>query len=179
MKRTARKLLVYAVVFLAGIAVNLWYGSQKQGFHEDEIYSYWSSNRTAGINWPDRDWMDTQALTDEMVVLPGEEFHYGLVRTVQSWDVHPPLWYDLLHTACSLRPGVFSKWLGIGVNLVGWALCYLLLLGIMRTARMPHRFAAGFLALWALNPVAISGVLFIRMYEWLTVFVLACLFLHL
>ena len=173
------KCLVYLCVFLAGIALNLWYGTQKQGFHEDEIYSYWSSNRTAGIGWPDRDWMATQAMTDELVVLPGEGFRYGLVKTVQSWDVHPPLWYDLLHTACSLKPGVFSKWFGIGVNLAGWGLCFLLLLGIMRTLRMPHRFAACFLALWVLHPLAVSGVLFLRMYEWFTVFVLTCLLLHL
>ncbi len=175
----AGKLLVYLCILLIGLGLNLWYGSQKQGFHEDEIYSYWSSNRTAGISWPDRDWMETQAMTDELVVLPGEGFRYGMVKTVQSWDVHPPLWYDLLHTACSLRPGVFSKWFGIGVNLAGWCLCFLLLLGIMRTRKMPHRFAACFLTLWALHPLSVSGVLFLRMYEWLTVFVLACLLLHL
>ena len=173
------KIILYLLIFLAGIAVNLWYGTQKQGFHEDEIYSYWSSNRTAGISWPDRGWMDTQALTDEMMVLPGEGFRYGMVKTVQSWDVHPPLWYDLLHTACSLQPGVFTGWSGISVNLAGWALCFLLLIGIMRTCRMPHRFAVCFLALWSLHPLTVSGVMFIRMYEWLTVFVLTCLLLHL
>nr|MCR5674774.1 hypothetical protein [Lachnospiraceae bacterium] len=171
--------IIYASILLLGIAMILFFGTRKQGFHEDEIYSYFSSNRTAGVAWPDREWMDTQTLTDEMVVLPGEGFRYGLVRTVQSWDVHPPLWYDILHTACSLVPGTFTKWTGIGVNLAAFVLCYFLLLAICRECRLSHRFTALFLLLWAIHPLTVSAAMFIRMYLWFTVFVLACAWLHL
>ena len=31
------------------IIVLFYYGSRKAGFHEDELYSYYSSNKTAGL----------------------------------------------------------------------------------------------------------------------------------
>ncbi|MCR4763338.1 MAG: hypothetical protein K5696_07390 [Lachnospiraceae bacterium] len=179
--RQGRWMMIPALMLIlaAGVCVILWFGAQKQGFHEDEIYSYYSSNRTAGIAWPDREWMDTRTMTDEFVVLPGEGFRFGLVKTVQSWDVHPPLYYDLLHAACSFYPGLFSKWLGIGVNLIAYVLCFLMLVAICRECRLSDRFTAFFLFLWAIHPLTVSAAMFVRMYFWLTFFVLSCLFIHL
>lgn len=157
----------------------LYFGNKKAGFHEDEYYSYYSTNRTAGLREPDREWVEREDFYDEFVVKEGEGFRYGLVATVQSWDVHPPFFYFILHTACSLFPGVFSKWLGIGVNILAFVINFLLLiwLGDMVTNRnKPLTFAIT--AAYGFNAVIISGVMFIRMYEWLTVFVLLCACLH-
>ena len=30
---------------------------------------------------------------------------YDMVKIMQSYDVHPPLYYMILHTVCSLFPG--------------------------------------------------------------------------
>ena len=177
-----RRLLAVLAVFMilaAGILTVIHFGQEKQGFHEDEVYSYFSSNRTAGLAWPDHVWLDTQTMTDECVVLPGEGFRYQLVHTVQSWDVHPPLYYDLLHTVCSLVPGVFSKWTGIGLNLAAYVLCFFLLLALCRQLRLPRRISLLILLVWAIHPMTVSAAMFIRMYLWLTVFVLLCLLLHL
>ncbi len=157
----------------------LYYGGKKAGFHEDEYYSYYSSNRTAGLFEPDREWAARDTYRNEFVVLEGEGFNYSLVATVQSWDVHPPFFYFLLHTACSLFPGIFSKWLGIGVNLFAYIINFFLLawLAYMITDRNK---TLTFLvsAAHGFNAVIISGVLFIRMYEWLTLFVLLLACLH-
>lgn len=157
----------------------LYYGGKKAGFHEDEYYSYYSSNRTAGLFEPDREWVDRDTYRNEFVVLEGEGFNYSLVATVQSWDVHPPFFYFLLHTACSLFPGIFSKWLGIGVNLFAFVINFFLLawLAYMVTDRNK---TLTFLvsAAHGFNAAIISGVLFIRMYEWLTLFVLLLACLH-
>lgn len=157
----------------------LYYGGKKAGFHEDEYYSYYSSNRTAGLFEPDREWAARDTYRNEFVVLEGEGFNYSLVATVQSWDVHPPFFYFLLHTACSLFPGIFSKWLGIGVNLFAFVINFFLLawLAYMVTDRNK---TLTFLvsAAHGFNAAIISGVLFIRMYEWLTLFVLLLACLH-
>lgn len=172
-------LAAFALLFCAQIMTMIYFGNKKVGFHEDEYYSYYSTNRTAGLYEPDREWVDRDEFRNEFVVLHGERFRYALVAAVQSWDVHPPFFYFLLHTVCSLFPGVFSKWLGIGVNLLAFCLNFALLswLAYMVTG-CSKRLAWMVTAAHGFNPVIISGVMFIRMYEWLTVFVLLCACLH-
>ena len=73
---------------------------------------------------------------DEFRVLKGEGFRYGLVKQIQSWDVHPPMYYWVLHTVCSMFPGTFTKWTGLGINLIFhgislWLIMYLTQLLLM------------------------------------------------
>ncbi|TCL59450.1 hypothetical protein EDD76_104187 [Kineothrix alysoides] len=167
------------VLLCLQVLLVLYYGGKKAGFHEDEYYSYYSSNRTAGLYEPDREWLDKDTYRNEFVVLEGEGFNYSLVATVQSWDVHPPFFYFLLHTACSLFPGIFSKWLGIGVNLFAYAVNFFLLAWLTYMVTDRNKILTFLVsAAHGFNAVIISGVLFIRMYEWLTLFVLLLACLH-
>ena len=176
-KKNITNLIAAFLILAAGIVLCLYFGMQKEGFHQDEYYSYYSSNRTAGLYTPDREWVDTDTILNEFEVLPGEGFNYSLVATVQSWDVHPPLFYDLLHTACSLYPGHFSKWYGIGVNMCAFILCFLALYALLgKLTSNPVRILI--LAAWTLNPMTISCVMFIRMYMLLTFFIFMCAYLY-
>ncbi|MDE7283874.1 MAG: hypothetical protein K2N85_09900 [Lachnospiraceae bacterium] len=168
-----------ALLLCTQIITIMYFGSKKAGFHEDEYYSFYSTNRSAGLFEPDREWMDKDTIRNEFVVLQGERFRYSLVATVQSWDVHPPFFYFILHTVCSFFPGVFSKWLGISVNMIAFCLNFVLLswLAYMVTGRN-RGLTLMVAAIHGFNPVIISGVMFIRMYEWLTVFILSCACLH-
>lgn len=181
-----RKRLLWGGAFLLLLLLQLllliYYGSRKSGFHEDEFYSYYSTNKTAGLFVNDREWIDRDSYRNEFVVLPGEQFRYGIVKQMQSWDVHPPLYYYILHTVCSLFPGVFSKWLGIAVNLTAFVPCFFLLAGIVYEIAGKEEKGArlAFLTclLWGGSAAVISGVMFIRMYQWMTLFVLLCAWLH-
>ena len=181
-----RKRLLWGGAFLLLLLLQLllliYYGSRKSGFHEDEFYSYYSTNKTAGLFVNDREWIDNGSYRNEFVVLPGEQFRYGIVKQMQSWDVHPPLYYYILHTACSLFPGVFSKWLGIAVNLTAFVPCFFLLAGIVYEiagkGEKGERLAFLTCLLWGGSAAVISGVMFIRMYQWMTLFVLLCAWLH-
>lgn len=178
-KKTWIWLSAMGAVLLMQVLVILYFGARKTGFHEDEYYSFYSTNRTAGLYEPDREWMDRESIRKEFVVLEGERFRYGLVAAVQSWDVHPPFYYFILHTACSLFPGVFSKWIGLGVNLVAFVLNFLLLARLTFLVTRGNRPITLLVsAVYGLDGIAVSGVMFIRMYEWMTVFVLACACLH-
>ena len=118
--------LAMGVLLFLQIGCLFYYGSRTAGFHEDELYTYYSTNKTAGLSVEDRQWMEKDALRNDFVVLSGEEFRYDVVKQMQSWDVHPPVYYYIFHTACSLFPDLFSKWLGIGVNLTAYVISYLL-----------------------------------------------------
>lgn len=186
-------IMTMGVVLCLQLAVLFYYGNRKAGFHEDELYTYYSTNKTAGLFVNDRQWMERDELRNDFVVLPGEQFRYHIVKQMQSWDVHPPMYYYIFHTVCSLFPGVFDKWLGIGVNMAAYVLCYVLLAYGVYTASSGQEDAqktgaglrkGGFLALltcffWGFSGAVISGVMFIRMYQWLTLFVLLCMDLHL
>ena len=176
-------LTAMGIVLLLQMAALFYFGGQKAGFHEDELYTYYSSNKTAGLFVNDRQWMEREELRNDFVVLPGERFRYGVVKQMQSWDVHPPLYYYIFHTACSLFPETFSKWTGIGVNLIAFVFCYgLLAYGAYAAARGGSRGRIlAFLTclFWGFGGAVISGVMFIRMYQWLTLFVLLCMDLHL
>lgn len=177
--KKTKYIVCFAVLWFLQMAAAFWFCTQKQGFHEDEFYTYYSTARTNGFYVEDGKWMERDAYRNEFVVLPGERFQYGLVKQVQSWDVHPPMYYWVFHTVDSLVPGVFSKWIGLSVNLIFHGinlilLTYLSYLIAGKDMRLPLlvTFVYGF------GPAVMSGVVFIRMYEMLTTFVVLCAVLH-
>lgn len=174
-----RKLFILLFVILAAqILVCMYFGVRKKGFHEDEYYSYYSTNRSLGLYEPDRAFQDASVIRNEFTVLPGEQFQYARVAEAQSWDVHPPLYYDILHTVCSLTPGIFSKWQGIAVNLAAFILSFFLLYRLSSELQENRAVSVITVLLWGFHPMTVSFVMFIRMYMWLTVFVLLCALLH-
>ena len=182
------------VLFTAGFVIltalqiltMVYFGNVKSGMHEDEYYSYYSTNRTNGFYYPDREWVSSQDILREFVVEEGTGFDFAKVKLSQSWDVHPPLYYYLLHIACSLTPNLFSKWQGLIVNMAAFAMGQILLVCLVlmmcrhlgcssRSCRSAALWTAG---LWGFCPAAISMVMFIRMYSWLTALVLLSAILH-
>ncbi len=174
-----RFLTCFLMIWTVLMAAAFYFCTLKQGFHEDELYTYYSTARTNGFYVEDGKWMDRETIRREFVVLPGERFQYGLVKQVQSWDVHPPMYYWVFHTAASLVPGVFSKWTGLSVNLFfhGIHLALLAYLSWLACGKR-QKTALAVTLFYGLTPAAMSGVVFIRMYEMLTVFVLLCAVLH-
>lgn len=179
-KEEKKKFLIsFMVIGAVLMAAAFYFCTQKQGFHEDELYTYYSTACTYGFYVEDGEWMDRDTIRDEFVVLPGEQFQYGLVKQIQSWDVHPPMYYWVFHTVASLVPGVFSKWIGLSVNLFFHGINLILLTYMSYLAGGRDIRTAYFTTLvFGLTPAAMSGVVFIRMYEMLTTFVLLCAVLH-
>lgn len=174
-----KHIVCFLIIWVVQMAAAFYFCTQKQGFHEDEYYTYYSTARTAGFYVEDGAWMDRETYRSEFVVLPGERFQYGLVKQVQSWDVHPPMYYWVFHTVASLVPNVFSKWIGLSVNLFfhGVNIILLTYLSYLVSGR-DVRLAFLVTLVYGLSPAAMSGVVFIRMYEMLTTFVLLCAVLH-
>ncbi len=160
------------------MALSILYGFQKQGFHEDEYYTYFSTNRSLGLYQPDRQWQDRQTILDEFAVKSGEGFNYSLVKLVQSWDVHPPFYYFIFHTVCSLVPGVFTKWTGIITNLIAFAISFVFLSLLLNRLKVSPVVEILTLIFWGLNPQTVSANVFVRMYAWLSALILACAYFH-
>lgn len=172
-------IVCFVIIWVVQMAVAFYFCTLKQGFHEDEYYTYYSTARTNGFYVEDGQWMDRETYRNEFVVLAGQQFQYGLVKQVQSWDVHPPVYYWVFHTVASMVPGVFSKWIGLSVNLFFHGINLILLTYLSYLVSRRNQMIALLVTMfYGLTPAAISGVVFIRMYEMLTMWVLLCALLH-
>ena len=175
---TAFRIMLIITIVLQ-LAVALCFCMQKQGFHYDENYSYYSSNVTYGLNPPDGDWLSGSTIAEEFCITPGKGFNFPLVAQMQSFDVHPPVYYFLLNIICSLSSGIFSKWQGLILNLIFFVISELLIIAIANKVGNNNKAITWFsLALFGFSPAIISGITFIRMYMLLTSECMALILLH-
>ena len=196
-RKNRRMYPLFLIVLMLQVIAAFCFCARKTGFHYDEYYSYYSSNVTWGLVPTDREWKDGTEILNEFRVLPGERFRIPTVVRMQSYDVHPPFYYILLHIACSLVPGRFSKWPGLILNLLLFVLSWFVLAALTRELweetigeRGPDAGAEGpgadrgswivlaVCLLYGFNPAVLSGVMLMRMYTLLSLMILLVTFLH-
>ena len=79
-RKKTKYVACFIILWLLQMAAAFWFCTRKQGFHEDEFYTYYSTARTNGFYVEDGKWMERDEYRNEFVVLPGERFQYGLDR---------------------------------------------------------------------------------------------------
>lgn len=144
------------------------YGVQKQGFHEDEYYSFWSS--TGRVSLTPRSAYDVRTgyeIQRQFMVRTGERFRFAEVVQNQVEDVHPPLYYLALNVIMSLFPDHFYKWFGLGLNML--CSCVTLVGVLFLLYSLEKQKFCGWATLTAglvyvVAPSTVSNVMFIRMY---------------
>lgn len=169
------------LILLLQIGLIAYFGSRKLNYHVDECLTYALSNNINGLEFNplNKVLVDQSVFTDFFSVTPGHRFDYAMVWRNQTNDVHPPLYYCVIHTISSFFPHiVFSKWVGIGVNIffamMGTVLVFLLAKDLSKNK------AIAFLVciLYGITPGFINSAVFIRMYMMVTLWFLCLAFLH-
>ena len=91
-------------------------------------------------------------------------FSYSQVIKNQQLDVHPPFYYLILNTVCSIFTDSHSIYIGIIINIVFFLIAQSLLFAIGK--RILHSSFAEFVPILAygFSLAAVNSVLFIRMY---------------
>lgn len=185
-KPLSRKTFALLLIALAclQLVLMLAFGNAKAGFFIDEYYSYAIANDENGHYLPtvDNAWNDPQQFVEFLAVSPNrsdDAFNYARIYNNLRSDMAPPLYYDLLHTLCSLVPGRFTKWIGLLLN-VPFLLGCLGLMGLIAWNITRSR-AAVLLscAAYALNPGTMTNAVLIRMYAMVSFFILLAVWLHL
>ncbi len=162
-------------------------GMGKAYFHMDEMYSYGLANYDQ-VQIYEKDnfyneWHDAEYYKDYLVVNEDERWDLAPVYNNQRDDVHPPLYYLLLRIGMEMTPGEFTKWSGIILNILAFAVntifLYLIAEKLLRkqSAKPVKAFAVTLVA--ALSLAAISTVMYVRMYAMLTMFITITMWLHL
>lgn len=200
-----RKILLPACICILTL-LSVFVCTRKEGFYIDELWSYGLANSYELPYLQDKEgylatWHEPSFYMDYLRVTDGNEaFAYASVVSNQAVDVHPPLYYLLLHTICSFLPGSWTKWTGLALNMVFDACILFLVFQIMlllcrgdETADVTGSdgasgnrffdrgtwFPLAVMTGYGLSAAAFTQVLYIRMYQMLTCFVLLALYLTL
>lgn len=136
-------------------------------FRESILYQKYLTAQANSADTYTTTWVDGQEYRDYLAVSENNRFNYASVYYNQRGDVHPPFFYLLLHTICSLFPGLFSKWLGIALNSMIGVICLVVL---YRFGKENLDETCGLLLVisYGFSCAFVSSVLFIRMYMLLT-----------
>lgn len=178
LKSKNNTIIIFLVMLILQISCLIYFGTLKEGYHMDEIYSYSLSNSYYKPFLSDRDqWLGNHYFDDYIQVGNNDAFKYGSVYYNQTKDVHPPLFYFILHTICSFFPNTFSKWFGISLNIVFYIGTIVTLFFLARKLLKNDYLAILVCTLYGFSIGAISMVMFIRMYGMFTFWVVLQSFL--
>jgi len=159
-------------------------GVSKAYFHMDEIYSYGLANHERVQIYETEGFYDTWhegSYYDEyLTVGEDERGDLGPVYENQKNDVHPPLFYLGLRLGMEMTPGQFSKWTGIIFNILIAGVSTVILWLVVKKLTGGQKTKSLILtAVVALGMATVSTVVYIRMYELLTLWILLTTWLHL
>ena len=176
--------LLFLLIVAVQIAVCVHYAKYKTNLFMDEIWtfnlanSYYNPFLGSAAEYMNR-WIDSKFWLQALSVQPGEEFCYGSVFYNQAQDVHPPLYYMVIHTVCSLFPQKFSIWFGIIPNIVFFVATQFILLKISDKLFDSKWIALLASVIYGFSWGAINSVIYIRMYMMLTFFGILSFWVHL
>lgn len=175
---------IFPVLFISTVllilVVCLYYFQMKQNFHIDELYTYGLSNSYfEPFPFDKNQWLSGDYYQNYLSPTLETRFSYDSVYYNQTQDVHPPLYYWLIHTIASFFPGVFSKWIGLSLNLGVHLLTFGMLFALLKRYTQNRWIALFGAAFWALSVGALSSANFIRMYHLLGLLQITLLYLSL
>lgn len=165
------------IFLLFGTIHVFWWGSQKQGFYVDELYTYGLSN-SYKIPFYERTenflnaYHSGNEFWEYLTVSDMDKFKFDSVWYNQEQDVHPPFYYFLFHLVSSIFSETFSKWIGLGINYIFWVLSVLVFykICVRLFQTKTNIILAVFMYIFSVG--TLSCFLFIRMYMMLVFWIL-------
>lgn len=154
-------------------------GYDKEFFHIDEALTFMLANTKHGMVIQDEyknKWIPSKNYYNLLTVSENNSFNYKQVYTNQAKDVHPPLYYFIIHTISSFFPQQFSKWFGILPNIF-FFLCIQIFIFLLSDSILNSKYKALLpCLLYGFSLGAISTVEFMRMYSMMTAILMMALY---
>jgi len=175
--------LLYCIISIQ-VVIILYYCNRKSGFFIDELWTYNLSNSfyfplLHNIGDLLNKWLPQSFWIESLTASPDHTFEYGSVIYNQTKDVHPPLYYFVIHTICSFFPGVLSKWHGIMPNVIFFIITQILIYKIASFFFKDSHYTLLPCIIYGFCVGCINSVLFIRMYSMLTLISIYCMYINL
>ena len=166
--------LTYILCIVVQLLLILSWGNAKEGLFCDEAFSYSLSNSTTDSPFLqdftdyENKWHTADYFNNNLNVSENNRFSLISVVRNQSVDVHPPLYYWIMNSVCSIFVNNHSKWIGIGINLIFFIITEIGILLLSRKVISDRVLQFMPIALYGVSLAGINTVLFIRMYMILT-----------
>jgi len=177
-------IIILVLMMLVSVFYFSYWAIQKDGYHCDEMFSFGLSN-TNYYYYNDHDdsgnikWNTDTEIDAYMAVSKDGRFDYVNVYQNQRRDVHPPLFYFIIHTISSFFPEVWSKYMIIVPNILfalGTAV-FLFLTSMEILKKRSLSLVSVFFYLFSVN--CVNMITFLRMYSMLAFFTTMALYSHL
>ena len=120
----------------------------------------------------------TSKEAEEYMKAGNNRFNYMSVYYNQVQDVHPPLFYAVVHTVCSFFNNSFSKYIIFFINVPFFIMVCILIWKILNLLGKEKVSILG-VVLYGLSVGGISSMMFLRMYMMLTFFTILFLYINL
>lgn len=174
---------LFLTLLILQLSLMIFFGYKKQGFFVDEVWTYGLSNsyyhpHVYSNGALVQGWLDPSYFGDYLSVNDGERFSYDSVKYNQTNDVHPPLYYDFVHTVCSLFPNQFSKWFGLVVNFLFMIISSVILYLLAKELLGEKWMALCVMVVYGFSVGAMDTTMLIRMYAMLTCSIIATTYVH-
>ena len=157
----------FYLVLLISLFTLIIYCINKNTYHVDESLSYALSNFDMGwLDYPSNGILTRYQMNGYRAT--NNLFNYEMVWHWQALDEHPPLYYALLHTICSITPGLLSKWSGLIINIVCFGLTMMTMYRTMNELSTNKTMNTLVCLMYGLNPIILENTTVIRMYVMLT-----------
>ncbi len=175
--------LLLTLIICLQVALAVFWNYRREGLHVDEFWSFGLANSNYhphifSDDALDNGWIDSSYIRDYLVVDEDHRFDYVSVINNQKHDVHPPLFYIILHTVCSFFPGTFSTWFAVIPNLIFFALSLIILFKISKLLCKNDVISLVVVLFYGFSNAGISTAIYIRMYMLFTLFALSYIYIH-
>lgn len=187
-KKKANYILLFLIIICAIFMFSYKFYNQKQDYHSDEIWSYGLANssyqpfiymnadQTKNTNC--EEWLPGTILSEYITVQEDNAFNYSSVYFNMSNDTHPPLYFMILHTICSLFKNSFSFTYGFIINIISYIILAIFmykLVSLITNSKYWSLICVGF---FSFGIGCLSMTSFVRMYSMCTMFAVILAYYH-
>lgn len=175
--------LLLALIICLQVGLAIFWNCRRESFHLDELWSFGLANSNYhphifSNSALDKGWINSDYIKDYLVVDDDHRFDYASVIDNQKHDVHPPLFYIVLHTVCSFFPGTFSSWFAVIPNLIFFILSLIVLFKLSKLLLKNDVVSLAVVLFYGFSNAGISTAIYIRMYMLFTLFALLYMYIH-
>lgn len=181
--------LLFIIIILQILTVTYYMVFEKENYHSDEPWSYGLANsyyqpflfgetHIGNCSFSATSWLTGDDLHNYLTVQKGERFRFDSVWYNQALDVHPPLYYCILHFICSLFPDSFSNWYAFAINIIAMLVGQIFLFKTASKLCKSDNIALIVCAVWGFSQGFVNLNVYLRMYSLLTMFAIILLYCH-
>ena len=184
-KNKGRSIVVIAlalIIIMQLVRIIYVFEVKKTGLHSDEVWSYGLANSyydphlfmTANggeFTYQDR-WLDGETFRNYLTVDEEHRFRYDSVLYNMKHDMHPPMYFAILHTISSFFPGRISLWYAFSINLISFVIVQILLFIFTRKLFKSDLLALAAVAFFGFSIGALDIYVFLRPYVMISIWTL-------